>query len=48
MMHATDQFTGPKPEGLPTMVGYQAAGAAPFLRGAPVKSRNRCNSDSYW
>ena len=20
---ATDQFTGPKPEGLPTMVGYQ-------------------------
>ncbi|ENV47119.1 threonine synthase [Acinetobacter brisouii CIP 110357] len=32
----TDQFTGPKPEGLPTMVGYQAAGAAPFLRGAPV------------
>lgn len=31
---ATDQFTGPKPEGLPTMVGYQASGAAPFLRGA--------------
>ena len=34
----TDQFTGPKPEGLPTMVGYQAAGAAPFLRGAPLKT----------
>lgn len=34
---ATDQFTGPKPEGLPTMVGYQASGAAPFLRGAPVE-----------
>ncbi|KAK0362026.1 hypothetical protein LTR94_021108 [Friedmanniomyces endolithicus] len=34
----TDQFTGPKPEGLPTMVGYQAAGAAPFLRGAPVEN----------
>ena len=28
----------PKPEGLPTMVGYQAAGAAPFLRGAPVET----------
>ena len=24
---ATDQFTGPKPEGLPIMVGYQADGA---------------------
>ena len=34
----TDQFTGPKPEGLPTKVGYQAAGAAPFLRGAPVEN----------
>ena len=34
---ATDQFTGPKPDGRPTMVGYQAAGAAPFLRGAPVE-----------
>jgi len=32
----TDQFTGPKPAGLPIMAGYQAAGAAPFLRGAPV------------
>ncbi|MFM6958172.1 MAG: pyridoxal-phosphate dependent enzyme, partial [Acinetobacter sp.] len=35
---ATDQFTGPKPEGLPIMVGYQADGAAPFLRGAPVEN----------
>ena len=34
---ATDQFTGPKPEGLPVMLGYQASGAAPFLRGAPVE-----------
>lgn len=32
----TDAFTGPKPEGRPVMVGYQASGAAPFLRGAPV------------
>lgn len=38
---ATDQFTGPKPEGLPTMVGYQASGAAPFLRGAPVENRKQ-------
>lgn len=34
----TDQFTGPKPEGLPKMVGYQASGAAPFLRGAPIEA----------
>ncbi|MCX2643844.1 hypothetical protein, partial [Klebsiella pneumoniae] len=35
----TDTFTVPKPEGLPVMVGYQASGAAPFLRGAPVAAR---------
>lgn len=32
----TDRFTGPSPEGRPKMVGYQASGAAPFLRGAPI------------
>ncbi|AOA59566.1 threonine synthase [Acinetobacter larvae] len=35
---ASDAFTGPKPEGRPVMVGYQASGAAPFLRGAPVEN----------
>ena len=35
---ATDAFTGPKPAGLPIMAGYQASGAAPFLRGAPVEN----------
>ena len=34
---ATDKFTGPNPEGRPIMVGYQASGAAPFLRGGPVE-----------
>lgn len=34
----TDAFTGPKPAGRPVMVGYQASGAAPFLRGAPVEN----------
>src|SRR5690606_27100872 len=34
----TCAFTGPITVGLPLMAGYQASGAAPFLRGGPVEN----------